>query len=215
MRSRGSERPEDGSEEGRDARPKGRRWGRNRPEPAEPEQVSGEELGWIADLRTAREQRADIGPGGAEPTGPRGGAPEPFPGDLPPAARRGEAAPESRSERGEPALDPRSAAGPPPVRRAAPDPDATRTWSIPPGSMPPASTPPARPGEGPAHPDARRAGPAEPRQAMPTDPRRPDPADPRQAVPTDPRQAAPGAPRQADPRQTAPTDPRQAGPAGP
>ncbi|PWU57914.1 hypothetical protein DLJ47_01025, partial [Micromonospora sp. S4605] len=80
MRSRGSERPEDGPDERRDSRAKGRRWGRGKAE-AEPEEpISGEEFGWIDDLRTAKQQRTELGPGGGapEPTPPaRPGAPVP------------------------------------------------------------------------------------------------------------------------------------------
>ncbi|MBM0235763.1 hypothetical protein JNW91_30800, partial [Micromonospora sp. STR1_7] len=70
-------------------RPKGRRWGRGRAE-AEPEEpVSGEEFGWIDDLRSAKQQRTELGPEGAaaEATGPRGGAPAP---PIPPDGRRGD-----------------------------------------------------------------------------------------------------------------------------
>ena len=52
-------------------RSRGRRWGRGgRPED-EQEQVSGEELGWLDDLRTAKAQRGSIGPGDDQgPAGP-------------------------------------------------------------------------------------------------------------------------------------------------
>ncbi|MEH1102351.1 hypothetical protein V6V16_24650, partial [Micromonospora sp. CPCC 205561] len=97
MRSRGSERPEDGPDERRDSRAKGRRWGRGKAE-AEPEEpVSGEEFGWIDDLRSAKQQRTELGPGGAEPTPPPGAStppgPPPHRGPGPAAAppvRRGE-----------------------------------------------------------------------------------------------------------------------------
>ncbi|WP_201749522.1 hypothetical protein, partial [Micromonospora sicca] len=65
--ARGPERPEDGPDERRDPRAKGRRWGRGRAD-AEPEDaVAGEEFGWIDDLRTAKQQRAELGPEGAGP----------------------------------------------------------------------------------------------------------------------------------------------------
>ncbi|PWR05218.1 hypothetical protein DKT68_28145, partial [Micromonospora acroterricola] len=83
MKSRGADRPDEGPDERRDPRAKGRRWGRGRAE-AEPEEpVSGEEFGWIDDLRSAKQQRTELGPDGApaEPTRPRGGAP------VPPAGR--------------------------------------------------------------------------------------------------------------------------------
>ncbi|HET6215099.1 MAG TPA: hypothetical protein VFE14_19705, partial [Micromonosporaceae bacterium] len=65
-----------GADRGR--KPKGRRWGR-----AEEEQASQEDMGWLADLRQAREERADIGPGPA--TRPRDQPPD---RDAAPAGRR-------------------------------------------------------------------------------------------------------------------------------
>lgn len=101
MKSRGSDLPEDGTEEQREPRSLRRRWGRGKSDtPAEEPEVSGEELGWIADLRTAKQQQTELGPGGAEP-GPgraappgRGPAPADFgpvgpgPGDPEPGAPR-------------------------------------------------------------------------------------------------------------------------------
>ncbi len=104
MRSRGSDRGDDGHDERREPRGRGYRWGRGRPEeaPREPE-VSGEELGWIADLRTAKERRGAIGPDDADPAARperlpgapepgRGlsgtGIPEPAPWPRPAAERR-------------------------------------------------------------------------------------------------------------------------------
>lgn len=80
MRSRGGDRPDEGADERRDPRAKARRWGRGRaaePEPEEP--VAGEEFGWIDDLRSAKQQRTELGPDGApaEPNRPAGGAPVP------------------------------------------------------------------------------------------------------------------------------------------
>ena len=78
MRSRGGDRPDEGPDERRDPRAKTRRWGRGRaaePEPEEP--AAGEEFGWIDDLRSAKQQRTELGPDGApaEPNRPRGGLP--------------------------------------------------------------------------------------------------------------------------------------------
>ena len=62
VRSRGADRPDEGPDERRDPRAKGRRWGRGRAE-AEPEEpVAGEEFGWIDDLRSAKQQRGGLGP---------------------------------------------------------------------------------------------------------------------------------------------------------
>ncbi|MFC0100416.1 hypothetical protein ACFFKH_23205, partial [Micromonospora marina] len=100
--ARGPERPADGPDERRDPRGKGRRWGRGRAEPELDPTVVGEELGWIDDLRTAKQQGGELGPdeGGpaprpdAEPSWPDGepsrpprpaAAPGPGPG-MPPAA---------------------------------------------------------------------------------------------------------------------------------
>ncbi|KAB1927808.1 hypothetical protein F8271_29320, partial [Micromonospora sp. ALFpr18c] len=96
MKSRGADRPDESPDERRDTRPKGRRWGRGRAE-AEPEEpVSGEEFGWIDDLRSAKQQRTELGPEGvaAEAATPRGGASAPPPDaptpPTPPGVRRGE-----------------------------------------------------------------------------------------------------------------------------
>ncbi|MET8838392.1 hypothetical protein ABZV78_31450, partial [Micromonospora sp. NPDC004540] len=79
--ARGPERPADGPDEGRDPRAKGRRWGRGKAD-AEPEAATaGEEFGWIDDLRTAKQQRSDLGPDGEAP-----GAVPPARGGVPPAA---------------------------------------------------------------------------------------------------------------------------------
>ncbi|TDB77725.1 hypothetical protein E1165_03245, partial [Micromonospora sp. KC723] len=66
MTSRGGERDQDGPDERRDSRAKGRRWGRGRAEETPPEPV-GEEFGWIDDLRTAKQQRGELGPDGERP----------------------------------------------------------------------------------------------------------------------------------------------------
>ncbi|MBQ0992296.1 hypothetical protein KBX08_19670, partial [Micromonospora sp. H61] len=107
MRSRGGDRPDEGPDERRDPRAKTRRWGRGRPAEPEPEQpAAGEEFGWIDDLRSAKQQRAELGPDGApaEPNRPRGGMPPADPAGPPaqptprtpgePAGARG-SAPES------------------------------------------------------------------------------------------------------------------------
>ncbi|PZF87598.1 hypothetical protein, partial [Micromonospora endophytica] len=74
MRSPGSERPEDGPDE---RRGKGRRWGRGKSEAAREEPGGGEDLGWIDDLRSAKQQGGDLGPDGMPlsepPPGPRPG----------------------------------------------------------------------------------------------------------------------------------------------
>ncbi|MBM0278874.1 hypothetical protein, partial [Micromonospora tarensis] len=73
MRSRGGDRPDEGPDERRDPRAKARRWGRGRAAEAEPEEpVAGEEFGWIDDLRSAKQQRTELGPDGApaEPNRP-------------------------------------------------------------------------------------------------------------------------------------------------
>lgn len=62
MTSRGGERPEDGPDERRDSRAKGRRWGRGKAEEPPPE-PAGEEFGWIDDLRSAKQQRGETRPG--------------------------------------------------------------------------------------------------------------------------------------------------------
>ncbi|WP_416905235.1 hypothetical protein [Micromonospora echinospora] len=87
MRPRGADRPEDGPDERRDPKARGRRWGRGRSD-AEPEEpVGGEELGWIDDLRTAKRQRSELGPeaGAREAAEP---APPPVPGHLSRRPRR-------------------------------------------------------------------------------------------------------------------------------
>lgn len=97
MKSRGGDRPDEGPDERRDPRAKTRRWGRGRaaePEPEEP--VAGEEFGWIDDLRSAKQQRTELGPDGApaEPNRPRGGMPPADPTGPPaPAAPRTPAEP--------------------------------------------------------------------------------------------------------------------------
>ncbi len=67
MRSRGADRPDDDSEQRGEQTGRSRRlFGRAKQEPAAQEQVPGEEIGWLDDLRTAKEQRAAIGPGTPE-----------------------------------------------------------------------------------------------------------------------------------------------------
>ena len=66
MRSRGADRPDDDADLHDEQAGRGRRlFGRGRPEPVEPEEVPREETGWLDDLRTAKEERAAIGPGKA------------------------------------------------------------------------------------------------------------------------------------------------------
>ncbi|MET7835342.1 hypothetical protein ABZS44_21275, partial [Micromonospora sediminicola] len=106
--ARGPERPADGPDERRDPRAKGRRWGRGRAE-AEPDPaVAGEEFGWIDDLRTAKQQRGELGPEGETPAGPgprSGAGPVPGPGRPP-----GPGAPPAPVP--EPGRPPRPGAGP-------------------------------------------------------------------------------------------------------
>ncbi len=126
MRARGSDRPDDGPDEGREPRAKGRRWGRGgrSDDVVEEPEVSGEELGWIADLRTAKEQRSDLGPGGAdgpapaEPTArPRRARPDEPTTSAPPVGYP----PEPELGRVPPGTPARSAAPPgTPARSAAP-----------------------------------------------------------------------------------------------
>ncbi|MBF9132641.1 hypothetical protein I0C86_27345 [Plantactinospora sp. S1510] len=177
MKSRGSERGEDGHDERREPRGKGRRWGRGKPEPAavpeEPE-VSGEELGWIADLRTAKEQQADIGPAGGTSADPP---------VRPPSAydRLPELGPDSGGPTAPPGMDPAASAepvrgrggdaapppgAPVPDRRAAdsaepglpPRPGEPRPSAVPPG-------PPDRPPVVPAPPLGRPGRPSDPAAA--------------------------------------------------
>ena len=87
MTSRGGEQPQDGPDERREPRAKGRRWGRGRGGDDTPPEPAGEEFGWIDDLRTAKQQRTELGPeavrcrrapGGPAPR-PRGAFPRPGP----------------------------------------------------------------------------------------------------------------------------------------
>ncbi|MEU4638922.1 hypothetical protein AB0F90_31375 [Micromonospora chalcea] len=77
--ARGPERPADGPDERRDPRAKGRRWGRGRAEPELDPTVVGEELGWIDDLRTAKQQGGELGPEG-DSSAPAPGRPGAAPG---------------------------------------------------------------------------------------------------------------------------------------
>ncbi|TWJ30043.1 hypothetical protein JD81_03579 [Micromonospora sagamiensis] len=169
MRPRGAERPEEGPDERRDPKARGRRWGRSRSE-AEPEEpVAGEEFGWIDDLRTAKRQRTEIGP----ETGVREASdPAPAgPGHLsrrPPAGPRPPVAPprlpvpcldpppapprwsDGRPTIHRPTCCPRPSAGPSgrPVagfRRPAPRPGPEVAPPVRPG---PEAQPPVRPGTG-------------------------------------------------------------------
>ena len=98
MRSRGADRPDDEADQRNEQPGKSRRlFGRGRPEPAEPEEVPREETGWLDDLRSAKQERAAIGPG--KPTDGR-------------ASKSGKVAPGPRDEPPEPPAEPRSAAAP-------------------------------------------------------------------------------------------------------
>lgn len=116
MRSRGGDRPDEGPDERRDPRAKTRRWGRGRaaePEPEEP--VAGEEFGWIDDLRSAKQQRTELGPDGApaEPSRPAAGAPA-----APAGPRTGAPAAPAGGRGGAPV--PPEAAAPPAPRQTDP-----------------------------------------------------------------------------------------------
>jgi hypothetical protein len=59
------EAPESGA-----ARGKGKRWGRAKPDRSEEIELQGEDLGWLDDLRSAKQDQADIGPDGTAPEAP-------------------------------------------------------------------------------------------------------------------------------------------------
>jgi integrin beta 3 len=83
---RGADRPDD--DQRNDSRSR-RLFGRGRPEPVEPQDISQEETGWLDDLRTAKEQRAAIGPGAlaGEAKTSKSGRVAPGPRDDGPARR--------------------------------------------------------------------------------------------------------------------------------
>ncbi|MFE7875069.1 hypothetical protein ACFUYE_32575, partial [Micromonospora humida] len=122
MTSRGGEQPQDGPDERREPRAKGRRWGRGRGGDETPPEPVGEDFGWIDDLRTAKQQRTELGPEGG-----------PVPPVRPPAAPpvgRGAVAPPSgpvAPRVGQPVHRPDSAAARPaqPDRRPHPTPAGT------------------------------------------------------------------------------------------
>ena len=189
MKSRGSDRPEDGAEEQREPRAPRRRWGRGKSESvAEEPEVSGEELGWIADLRTAKEQQTELGPGGAE-AGPAHGEPGGW----------------GAGSAGRADLGPADAG--PPVRRAA---------VVPPVGQPrPASEPfrAERPAAGPPAPSESRRPPEEHDPAGPARHARPFEPDGSRppAEPSDRRGAAAGRPGQRWPLGRATGRPADAG----
>ncbi|HET9517156.1 MAG TPA: hypothetical protein VFO77_05465, partial [Actinoplanes sp.] len=125
MRSRSDDDSERAAQTGRSRR----LFGRGKQEPAEPEPVPREETGWLDDLRTAKEQRAAIGPGtpdGEAKTSKSGRtAPGPRDDDAPSAAPRrpvtdrqtGKGAP--RPGAGVPVTGPPPAAPNPPARPPA------------------------------------------------------------------------------------------------
>ncbi|MGC4853021.1 hypothetical protein ACLQ24_06385, partial [Micromonospora sp. DT4] len=219
MRSRGADRPDEGPDERRDPRAKGRRWGRGRAE-AEPEEpVAGEEFGWIDDLRSAKQQRGELGPDGVpvEPVPPRAGVPAPP--DAPPGPRRpdaetagarrpvdgpwpGEAPPPGRRPDARPPVDrtpaerPRDA-GP----TGVPDQPAPRGTQPVPGVGPDPAAPPRTPpgtrpgGRDPANPTGSRpatGAPAGPARQRPTvGPSGPPLGSPAGGAPTGPRPEVP------------------------
>ncbi|MFD1085065.1 hypothetical protein [Micromonospora andamanensis] len=73
-----SDRPDEGPEA---RRGKGRRWGRGKSEPVPEEPGGGEDFGWIDDLRSAKQQRAELGPDGVAGEPPA--APPPARGTSP------------------------------------------------------------------------------------------------------------------------------------
>lgn len=160
MKSRGADQPEESA----DQRRKGRRWGRGKAEAAAAEPVGGEEFGWIDDLRTAKAQRAELGPeGGPGPSTPpqRLGA-DPGPsgtGATPPVRRDAPEAPRPRPDAGR-----RSGSAKPAVPPGQPAPSGPAT---PPGGVPGPFAPPAPPGPS-APPQAQgRGGPPGPPTAEP------------------------------------------------
>ncbi|MFD1326064.1 hypothetical protein ACFQ4H_33805, partial [Micromonospora sonneratiae] len=159
MRSRGADRPEDGHDERRDPPAKSRRWGRARPENPAEEPVSGEELGWIADLRTAKQQRSNLGPGAADDA-----VPAPPMEEFPTGEHRGgRRAPEAGPPAGAPAegrfrRSAETTAGQP-VVPGGQQPVVPRSGNAPPAVPPPvADTPPQRPGPSPRYPNPASGG---------------------------------------------------------
>lgn len=155
-----------------------RRRGRGEREPAD-QPGGGEDLGWLADLRSAKEQRADIGPAGAvvpvpglpqrRPSQPR---PEFTPLSAPPSQGR-HSAQEGQPRRSQPE----------PPRRSQPE-SAGRVRAETAG-RPPAGPPRAAAGSPPAPRSPVSGSPAIPRSPVP--PR--SPAPPRSPVP--PRSSVP------------------------
>ncbi|MEV4216257.1 hypothetical protein AB0J36_32765, partial [Micromonospora sp. NPDC049662] len=176
MRSRGADRPDEGPDERRDPRAKGRRWGRGRAE-AEPEEpVAGEEFGWIDDLRSAKQQRGELGPDGVpvEPVPPRAGVPTPP--DAPPGPRR----PDTEAAGARRGVDgPWPGETPPPGRRPDARPPADRAPVERPRELGPAgvSGPPSPRGNQPVPGVDPRAA-AGPRTPPSVRPGGGDPADP-------------------------------------
>jgi hypothetical protein len=178
VRTRGADRPDDDSEQTGRSR---RLFGRAKQEPVEQEAVPGEETGWLDDLRTAKEERAAIGPGtpegartsksGRKAPGPRDDDADPQPG------RPGRAAPTTDRSGADPARRPGPPPGTPPPDRATP-PD--RSAMQPPGrSTPPAgSVPPPGAARATPPPAGRAAPPPGGRPAAP-----PAGGSPRGAVP--------------------------------
>ncbi|MBB5873120.1 integrin beta 3 [Allocatelliglobosispora scoriae] len=104
---------------------RGRRRGRN-----EPEEVPGEELGWLDDLRSAKEAKGDLGPGGADAAPPparRPRADDDAPREPRDAGTRGGAGDSRWADlRGEPASGAAPGAREPAPRDAAPRDAASR-----------------------------------------------------------------------------------------
>lgn len=173
MKSRGADQPEESA----DRRRKGRRWGRGKVEATAGEPGTGEEFGWIDDLRTAKAQRAELGPedGPGRSTPPQRPDADPGPsgtGATPPVRRDEPEAPRPRPDAGrrpgsaEPAAPPVPSA--PPV--GPPAPFAASGPSAPPGHAAPRAhgrgDPPGPPTAEPVG-RGRPAAPARPPAAVP------------------------------------------------
>ncbi len=159
MKSRGADQPEESA----DQRRKGRRWGRGKAEAAADEPVSGEEFGWIDDLRTAKAQRGELGPeGGPAPAAPpqRLGA-DPGPsgtGAAPPVRRDVPEAPRPRSDADRPPAPSGPPAPPRPPAPPGPSAPQARGRGGPPG--PPTAGPPTAEPVGRGRPAAPARPPA-------------------------------------------------------
>jgi hypothetical protein len=148
VRTRGADRPDDDAEQTGRSR---RLFGRAKQEPAEQEAVPGEETGWLDDLRTAKQERAAIGPGtpeGARTSKSGRRAPGPLDEDEDPQPPRSSRATEQPAGRpaappaGRPAAPPAGRPVPPPAGRpAAPPAGGDSRRAVPPGGTNPSGLP--------------------------------------------------------------------------